>query len=52
VIKSSHLSGSIGFEQKNFYSEIMQLNSQKVIIDATSGGVQSLLDVWDKIRVT
>jgi len=27
VIKSSHLGGSIGFEQKNFYSEIMQLNS-------------------------
>lgn len=51
MIKSSHLSGSIGFEQ-NFYSEIMQLNSQKVIIAATIGGVQSLLDVLDKIRFT
>lgn len=52
VIKSSHLGGNISFEQKNFYSEIMQRTSRKLIIDAASGGIQSLLDVLDKIRFT
>lgn len=52
MLKFSHVSSSFGFERKNFCSELRRLNSQTVIIDATSGGVQPLLDVLGKIRFT